>query len=69
MTGTGQTVDAMLQQVQARLDTPITDEEELKRLRKGLEGVAERSQTLSDYKLTNADEPFSVFRVHRPEVE
>ena len=69
MTGTDQTIDAMLQQVQARLDTPITDKDELERLRKGLEGVAGRGQTLSDYKLTNADEPFSVFRVHRPEVE
>jgi hypothetical protein len=69
MTETEQTIEAMMQQVQARLDSPITDKEELERLRKGLEGVAARSQTLSDYKLTNADEPFSVFRVYRPEVE
>lgn len=60
-------VDAMLQQVQARLASPITDSEELERLRKGLEGVADRTATLSDYKLTNADEPFSVFRVCRAE--
>ena len=60
-------VDAMLQLVQARLDTPVTDEEEMQRLRKGLEGVAQRTATLSDYKLTNAQEPYSVFQVCRAE--
>lgn len=60
-------VDAMLQLVQARLDTPVTDEEEMERLRKGLEGVAQRTATLSDYKLANAQEPYSVFQVCRAE--
>lgn len=60
-------VDAMLQQVQARLATPVTENDELEALRKGLEGVAERTGTLSDYKLTNAQEPYSVFRVCRME--
>ena len=60
-------VEAMLQQVQARLAAPVTDDEELERLRKGLEGVTQRTATLSDYKLSNAQEPYSVFRVCRAE--
>lgn len=60
-------VDAMLQLVQARLATPVTDKDELDRLRKGLEGVAERTEILSNYKLTNAHEPYSVFQVCRAE--
>lgn len=61
------TVEAMLQLVQARLKTPISDEDELERLRRGLSGVAERTQVLSDFKLTNAEEPYSVFSVCRSE--
>lgn len=61
------TVEAMLQIVQQRLDTPLTDEDELERLRKGLAGVAERTRTLSNVKLPNAEEPYSVFQVCRAE--
>ena len=60
-------VEAMLQQVQARLQTPVTDADELDRLKKGLAGVAERTQVLSDFKLTNAEEPYSVFSACRSE--
>jgi hypothetical protein len=62
-------VDAMLAQVQARLASPIEDPEELERLRKGLEGVAERAATLRQHPLTNGNEPDFVFRAYRSESE
>jgi hypothetical protein len=67
MSDTDAVVEAMLQIVQQRLDTPISSEEELERLKKGLAGVAERARTLSSFKLTNAEEPYSVFSVCRAE--
>jgi hypothetical protein len=67
MTDIEQTVEAMLQIVQQRLDTPVTDTDELERLKKGLAGVADRTRILSDFKLPNADEPFSVFSAFRAE--
>ena len=62
-------VDAMLTQVQESLETPIEDEQELERLRRGVQGVAERAATLSAYRLANADEPDFVFRAYRSESE
>ena len=62
-------VDAMLAQVQARLASPIEDDEELERLRNGLDGVAERAEILRQYPLTNADEPDFVFSAYRSESE
>lgn len=63
------TVEAMLQQVQCRLATPVTDPEELERLRSRLAGLVERTAVLSNWKLPNSEEPFSVFSVYRPEDE
>lgn len=63
------TVEAMLQQVQARLAHPVSDPGELDRLTRNLAGVAERTQTLSAFTLPNSDEPYSVFSVCRPEDE
>ena len=60
-------IEAMLEQVQASLDTPIEDRDELERLRKGLDGVASRAATLRDYPLANADEPDFVFSAYRSE--
>ena len=62
-------VETMLAQVQARLASPIEDPEELERLRKSLEGVAERAATLRQFPLTNADEPDFVFSAYRSEWE
>lgn len=62
-------VESMLRQVQARLATPVSDPDELARLQRGLQGVAERTRTLSEFVLPNSDEPYSVFAVCRPEDE
>jgi hypothetical protein len=62
-------VDALLQQVQTRLDTPLTDDEEIGRLRKSIDGVIERAETLRSFELTNADEPYFVFSACRAEEE
>lgn len=62
-------IDAMLEQVQASLDTTIDDEKELQRLRKGIEGFVNRADTLRSYPLTNADEPDFVFSAYRSETE
>lgn len=62
-------IDAMLETIQASLDTRIDDPEEIERLRKGLDGVLTRAATLREYPLTNADEPDFVFRAYRSEAE
>ncbi len=62
-------IDALLETVQAALDTRITDPEEIERVRKGLGGVLERAATLRNYPLTNADEPDFTFRAYRAEWE
>lgn len=67
MANNEQLADALLRQVQARLDTPLTDDDELQRLRKNLDGVIERAETLRRYELTNADEPYFVFSACRAE--
>ncbi len=60
-------IDALLEQVQASINTPIEDSEELERLRKGLDSVVNRAATLRAYPLTNADEPDFVFGAYRSE--
>lgn len=62
-------IDAILETIQASLDTRIEDTEELKRLRKGIEGWLGRAATLRNYPLTNADEPDFVFSAYRSEAE
>ena len=62
-------IDAMLETIQASLDTRIEDTEEIERLRKGIEGWLGRASTLRNYPLTNADEPDFVFGAYRSEAE
>lgn len=60
-------VEAMFQQVQGKLATPLTDPDEIEALRVRLAGLAERTAVLSNWKLPNSEEPFSVFSAYRPE--
>lgn len=62
-------IDAVLQTIQDRLQTPVEDSDEIERLRKGIDGMLKRAETLRAFPLTNADEPDFTFGAYRSEAE
>jgi hypothetical protein len=59
-------VDRLFEIVKARYGNRL-DTEQLKEVRKGVAVIVETADTLASVKLTNSDEPFSVFKPYREE--
>ncbi len=57
-------VDALVAQLRASVDHQI-EEEHIERIRRGIDDKLDQGATLRKHPVSNADEPYTIFRAYR----